>query len=361
MKLRVIKAKELGAGELARWREIQAGNPELASPYFCPEFSQAVGRAKEEAFVGVLEEGNRLAGFFPFQLRGRRIGKPIGWPLSDYQGVIAPREGDCVSWDPAALLAGCGLDVFDFDHLLASQRPFVPHHSGIADSPYLDLSEGYEAYAAAREREGSKVVNSRMGTKWRKLERDLGPLRYEMQDSSTAAFEALIRWKRQQYQRTNAIDLFAHDWPVRLLDDIRSIQEPGFAGLLSSLYAGETLVAAHLGMRSRRAWHYWFPAYGEQFHKYSPGYRLIIEMAQCAPSIGIDMIDLGRGDTSYKQRLSSASIQVAQGFVARPSLAGAVRRLWLTLGAAIDCLPRNFAHDLPRRAYRRFEARTRVP
>ncbi|MGF1607969.1 MAG: GNAT family N-acetyltransferase [Kiloniellales bacterium] len=358
MKQNVIQARELGEAELARWSEIQDGNPELASPYFCAQFTRAVGRVKDDAFVGILEEGNRIVGFFPFQLRGRRIGKPIGWPLSDYQGVIAP-PGE--SWDPGVLLAGCGLDVFDFDHLLVSQRSFLPHHVDIADSPYLDLRQGYDAYAAAREGDGSRVVNSRMGTKWRKLERELGPLRYELHDASAAAFEALIRWKSEQYRRTNAIDLFAHDWPARLLDDIRGIQEPGFAGLLSSLYAGDTLVAVHLGMRSRRVWHYWFPAYGEQFHKYSPGYRLIVEMAQCAPSLGIDMIDLGRGDMSYKQRLGSASIPVAQGFVARPSLAGAGRIVWQAIGSAIERLPESFAHNLPRRAYRRFEARARVP
>jgi len=362
MKLHVIKARELGDAELARWREIQDGNPELASPYFCPQFTQAVGRVKDDAFVGLLEESGRIVGFFPYQLRDRRVAKPIGWPLSDYQGVIAAEsELAGTTWDARALLAGCGLDVFDFDHLLVSQQLFARHRAGTESSPYLDLRQGYEAYAAERERDGSRVVNSRMGTKWRKMERELGPLRFELHDPSPAAFEALLRWKSEQYRRTNAIDLFAHAWPVRLLAEIRDIQEPGFAGLLSSLHAGERLVAIHLGMRSRSVWHYWFPAYGEEFQKYSPGYRLLVEMAQSAPSIGIEMIDLGRGELSYKQRLGSAAIPVAQGYVARPSLAGAGRMLWRMIGAGIERLPESFAHDLPRRAYRRCEARARVP
>lgn len=358
MKLRVIKARELSRSECARWSQIQDSDPELASPYFRPEFSQAVGRVRDDAYIGIMEDAGQIVGFFPYQLCGPRVGKPIGWPLSDYQGVIAEAGTAC---DPAALLSGCGLDAFDFDHMLASQRCFAKFHRSLADSPYLDLRQGYEHYAADRERAGSKVVNARMATKWRKLEREAGPLRYAVQDDAEAAFQALLSWKSDQYRRTNAVDLFSYDWPVALLRELRGLQGEGFACLLSSLYAGDQLVAVHLGLRSRSVWHYWFPAYATEFHKYSAGYRLIIEMAQSAPDLGIVAIDLGRGDVSYKQRLGSASIPVAKGFIARPSLAMARRVLWQALGSWIERLPAAFAWDLPRRAYRRIEARNRVP
>lgn len=358
MKVRVVKATGLSATETALWRDIQERNPALGSPYFCPQFTQAVARVRDDTYVAILEEEGRTSGFFPFQLRAKRVGKPIGWPLSDYHGIIA--DADC-QWDGGELIRGCELDVYDFDHMLASQGTFAPFHIVTAESPYLDLRLGYDAYAATRQRAGTKVVNARMETKRRKLERELGPLRFVVHDCEQSAFEALLRWKKAQYRRTKAIDLFSWDWPVGLLDAIRGIQEANFAGLLSSLYAGETLVATHLGMRSHSVWHYWFPAYASEYHKYSPGYFLILEMARNAEALGLKAIDLGRGNTSYKQRLGSASTAVAQGYVGQPSLARVTRDLWQSLGGCLNRLPSHFAWDLPRRAYRRIEARNRTP
>ena len=62
-------------------------DPALVSPYFCPEFTQAVGDVREDAFVGIVEDAGEFVGFFPFQRRALGVGKPIAGPLSDYQGL----------------------------------------------------------------------------------------------------------------------------------------------------------------------------------------------------------------------------------------------------------------------------------
>ncbi len=105
--------------------------------------------------------------------------------------------------------------------------------------------------------------------------------------------------------------------------------------MLSLLYAGDQLVAGHLGMRSKRIWHYWFPAYDRRYAKYSPGLLLLLKMAQAAEDLGLEAIDIGTGLSLYKRRLMNASTAVAEGSVERPScvkaLRGARRRLgrWL--------------------------------
>jgi CelD/BcsL family acetyltransferase involved in cellulose biosynthesis len=89
--------------------------------------------------------------------------------------------------------------------------------------------------------------------------------------------------------------------------------------MLSLLYAGETLVAGHFGMRSSTVWHYWFPAYDRQFARFSPGLALLLKMAQHAEELGLRCIDLGTGMSLYKKRLMNASVSVAEGSIERPS------------------------------------------
>jgi CelD/BcsL family acetyltransferase involved in cellulose biosynthesis len=88
-----------------------------------------------------------------------------------------------------------------------------------------------------------------------------------------------------------------------------------FAGMLSALYAGGELVAAHMGMRSRTCWHYWYPAFDPRLARYQPGLVLLLEMARHAADLGVTRIDLGAGDEHYKVRLANASDLVARGRV----------------------------------------------
>lgn len=358
MKVRVIKARDLPREEIALWNEFQAGNPELASPYFCPHFTLAVAKVRDDVSVAILEDKSDVVGFFPFQRRGRGVGKPVGWPLSDYQGVISPPGVSC---DAHRLIDGCGLSVFDFDHLLVTQDGFLPFHEATEGSPYLDLSNGYDHYIESRAQDGTKVVNSRMASKWRKMEREFGELRFEARSADAEAMKTLLAWKSAQYHRTSAPDLFAYSWPVQLLEDLLRCEEPGFGGLLSTLHAGDQLVAVHLGLRSKAVWHYWFPTYGVEFGKYSPGYYLILQMAQSANALGLTTIDLGKGSMDYKLRLASGSVTVASGYVARASIAAAKRRLWRASTAFIEALPYEPLSQWPKKAVRRLQALSRRP
>ena len=97
--------------------------------------------------------------------------------------------------------------------------------------------------------------------------------------------------------------------------------------MLSVLFAGERPVAAHLGMRSRTAWHYRLPTYDRDFAKYSPGLILLLEMAAQAPALGIRMIDLGKGSALYKQRLMSGAVPLIEGVVPASPLRAAAMTL----------------------------------
>src|SRR6185295_6651352 len=139
LKIHLLKPAELSEPEVGAWRDIQESNPDLRSPFFSPEFTKAVGSARTDAFVAVLERDHTIQGFLPFQRR-RHTGRPIGATICDYQGLICKKFEKISATE---LLDGCRLDAFDFNHVPTVQAVFYQHGTNISYSPFLDLSEGY--------------------------------------------------------------------------------------------------------------------------------------------------------------------------------------------------------------------------
>src|SRR5690606_21509624 len=122
MKVESIRSNELDPDLSTRWSDILLSREDFASPYFHPEFIQHVAMVRDDVWIGVLEENDRIVGFFPFHRKRGGVGRPIGLGLSDYHGVIAEDNAD---WNAQDLLRGCGLVRYEFDHLLAQQAPFA--------------------------------------------------------------------------------------------------------------------------------------------------------------------------------------------------------------------------------------------
>jgi len=355
MKFTVIRSNDLTPEHLSVWSGIQEANPALASPYFRPEFAMAAASVRDDVFIAVLEEGGKVVGFFPYQRRRFRIGKPVGGPLSDHHGVIARIDAD---WRGDELIRACGLSAWDFDHLIASQLPFQRYHTSRAKSPFMDLSRGFHAYATERIQAGSCVVTETR-RKERKLEREVGRISFELDCSDDGVLRTLMRWKSGQYASSGLVDIFQFEWIVQFLQRLLVIKGEGFAGILSVLRAGDQIAAAHMGMRSRTVWHWWFPSYNRCLGQYSPGSILLMKMAEAAPSLGIRAIDLGKGDSLYKQRLTSGAVEVAEGSVEASCVTSMARRIrrgveaWVR-GSALAPVAR-----IPGRLLRRVERRFR--
>ena len=323
-KITPLPAGQLTPEQVQAWARLQRADPALDSPYFRPEYTQAVAAVRDDVRVAVLEEDGELTGFFPFQ-RGRwGIGRPVGGPMSDFQGVIA-RPG--LTWDTAELVRGCGLRAWDFNHLLASQESFRPYHRVQAESPYMDLSQGFEAYQSERQQAGSMLLRQTL-RKARKAEREIGPLRFEVHSTDPRVFAAMVEWKAGQYRRTRATNVFAFGWTLKLLERILAHSGEEFAGMLSALYFGERLAAVHLWMRSYAVLHSWFPSYEPELGAYSPGLVLLVEMARQAAALGVCRIDLGKGTKDYKSSFMSGSIALAEGSVALHPLLRWFRHGW---------------------------------
>ncbi len=324
MNVKLVSADKLTADHLSAWVEIQRSNPALDSPYFSPEFTLAAAAVRGDVEVGVLEKGGTPVGFFPFQRTRANVALPVGGKMSDFHGLAA--RSDC-AWEPRALLRGCRLSAWHFDHLIASQEPLRPYHWHVAPSPFIDLERGWEGYRRERLAGGRKWF-TRAERKVRHARREAGPLHLEPDARDPAVFQTMLKWKRLQYRRTGTTDVLAFDWTVALLERIRTVGEEDFSGVTSALYMGGVLTAVLFSMRSRGVLHAWFPAYHPDFARLSPGAVFWIELIKACPGIGVRRIDLGKGPEEYKSRLMSGAVDVAEGAVDPRPLAGPLSRKW---------------------------------
>lgn len=323
MKTECLPARNLTADVLNRWDEIVRSTPAFTSPFFRPEYVQAVSRLRQNVEVGIIRNGDEVLGIFPFERVAGCVARPVGGRLSDYQAVIAV-EG--LQWQAADLMRACRLRCWEFDHHLAFQQQLQPHFAVLGNSWQIDVSQGLDAFIVERKAAGAEALTMRL-RKFRKLNRE-HEVHFEWHVADERALEMLMAWKSKQYQNADFTDLFAHEWVVTLLKTIVNTQTPQFAGVLSVLYVDKVPKAVHLGMRSGSQLHYWFPAYDASFGKYSPGSALLIFMIKYAGENGVTSIDLGKGDDDYKLTFANNSVPLAEGVVETRPLVAVFRRVW---------------------------------
>jgi CelD/BcsL family acetyltransferase involved in cellulose biosynthesis len=304
----LVGGAELTPAHLQTMAELQVSDPSLLSPYFAAEFIDLVASFRDDVRVGIARRDGQIIGFFPFQAREDGTGEPLAHPYSDFHGVVATQEAGLV---PERLLRGCKLRSWTFHHLLARQLAFRPYHTATFRSPYLDLSGGFEAYAQHRREAGTRQIRQ-IERSHRKLEAEQGEVRFVARTNDAALLALLRVWKEDRLRRRGINKGFS-PWLWSLLQALLRTETDRFSGILSALFAGSELVAAHMGMRSPTVWHYWFPAFDPRFARYQPGLVLLLEMANHAGGLGITRIDLGGGDEPYKARMSNAYELLARG------------------------------------------------
>jgi len=310
MKVRVIRPEELTPQQIQLWSGMMRVEDVTDGPFFHPEYVITLGRFREPVRVAVITENDQAIAFFPFEQHGK-TGRPLGINLCDFQGIVRAPE---VQLDAQKLLDACGLTSWHFDHVIASQPEFQVGHLRVEDSPYIDLSSGFDAYAEQQKQAGRKLI-PKINTFRRKAERDLGPVRFEWHTTERDVFETLLKWKSAQRGQTGTFDILQSEWVSQTLDALRKVHSEDFGGVLSALYINDTLAAASLNMKTSTVLHMWFMTYDIAFGLYSPGHILTLATIQAAAERGILRVDLGRGENAYKKRLNSGCLLVGEGAV----------------------------------------------
>lgn len=308
---RAVEASALDPSERRRWLELRTSNPALDSPYFHPEFVAAVAATRPGVKVVLGETGaGTIESLLPVQVDGRTC-HPAGYPAADFQGpVCAPGA----PFDLVEAVQAVGASTYEFDHLREGVPGVEPWLSGSQPSPYMEVAGGLDGYLSRVAKSGKdKASEARRLTN--KAEREYGPVRVETDIRDVSLLDTVIDLKRRQYASTGARDYFADARHIALMRRLLDTRADDFAGMLSAVYAGPQLVAAHFGIRAGAVLHWWFPVYAPELSRYSPGWILLRAVIDAAPGLGLERIDLGRGMDDYKRRAMTGQQMVLQGAV----------------------------------------------
>lgn len=353
MQIDVVRPRDLGGEDIAAWTALQ-GEGVLRTPFLSPHWAQALqaagGPDAERARVAVIRDEGHARGFLPVRA-GRMTAMPLGAPLCDYQGLVA---GEDLALDPRRLAAALGVQRIDFTSLLVEAPGLARIARGQCVSHVLDLSGGYDAYAADRTAAGTDILKD-CARKRRKMEREVGEVVFAAESASVADFEALVAWKRAQYAETRQTDILAHDWTLRLLRTLWERGDPALRGVLFTLHAGGKLAAVHYALATPGVAHAWFIAHDAALQRYSPGVILITEVARWAAAQGLAELDLGPGDYRFKISLANHQRPVGHGYIGRFAPATLIRAAEYRVRQAAEALPLGRFSELPGKAMRRID------
>lgn len=337
----------------ALWEELHDADEGLSGPFLHPAYTRTAGQVRDDVEVGVITRGDEVVGFLPFQRSRLGVGGAVGSRLCDVAGAFVRPD---VSWSPEALVRGAGLRTLRLPGVPTSMKAFEHFQSDGAAAPILDLSDGFDAYRQGRIDSGSSIM-SQIERKARKLTRDVGPWRFEWHTDDDSVFETLLSWKAAQRKATGTPNILELGWARALVERLRRVDGDGFSGVLSALWVGDTLAAAHFGIRTRKVLHYWIPAYNHELGRYSPGLLALMELARAAADRGIQRIDLGAGEERYKLRAASGSVDIAEAAVSTSATLRAVNnaldhtRAW-SRSSKIGSLVRAASRGVTRGSYR---------
>lgn len=311
----------LSAADVALWRSLAGAQGAFCNPLLGPDFAQAVGKVREDARVAVVRRDGQTQGFLAYHRRPGGLARPIGSPLSDYHGLVARPDAGL---DLARVLRAADVSVFRYSGLIDPNGVFPASPETDRTAYVIDLAEtSAEDYLeAVRAASPKKIKNYRRLDN--KLDREVGPVRLVAGDVSREAFNQLIDWKREQLLRTGMHDFLRADWTRELMADLFSARDGDFRGLMINLYAGDTLVGGHFGIRQGATYHPWLASMSPEHAAWSPGQIFFLRAIAAMPELGLTRYDLGPGHDHYKRSYALKSITIGEGAATASSIGGRV-------------------------------------
>ena len=350
MRARIVSIEDISPDMIVKWNAWAAPNGHLISPYFRFEFTEIVSQARDDVRIAVLEQDNEIIGFFPHHKPTGGVVRPIGAPMSDYQGVIAR---DYIGLNPTEIVRATGASACVFENWYCPQGGNPSARRGREGSVIVDLQAGAEEYFAAQ-RAVFKDHFKKTARRMRAATRDYGPVRVELGDADGACFSTLLDWKQAQYRQTRKLDVLGIKWVRDVLDNLRHREGQDFGGLTASLWFGDRLASVEFGLVAGDVYHSWFPAYDQELSKYSPGLLLLHGLFEQAHTRGLSRIDLGGGGGAhYKKYYASYEVPLDHGRLLTGGLGAAKIRSWELAEAAASIMPEKIA-NIPGRLRRRW-------
>lgn len=336
---------DLSPDELEAWQAFRRDDRALASPYFALGYLRAVEKARPGIEVLCWSDGATPTGFLPLRRAALGLARPVGGPMDDLHGVIAP-AGQTLDIPQAMRSVGLGGYAF-------SAAPYTQVRHGLIGhcgegNHIIDLSAGPDTYFA--QRGAASRSFKRLRSKARRLIKDQGvEVRHDTHDP--AAFNRMIELKQLALAEAGHLDLFSLDWPRKALEAIAASTATDARGVLSTLHMDGRLAAVTFNMRSEDVLHYWFPAYEPDLADSQAGNALLFSLVDWAAAEGIREIHLGLGAAQYKVMMGSYAMPVRIGETA----VGRGAKLFSTFAAKARRLENRGGFALPAKLARKFD------
>jgi CelD/BcsL family acetyltransferase involved in cellulose biosynthesis len=339
----IVRASALGAADAASWSGLQRSAPAFRSPLLSPHFARAVGRVREDARVAVVRRNDEAVAFFGFHQRPGGFGRPLGAPFSDYHGVVSPAD---TGLKPGQIIALSGLKAFRHNGLIDPYGLF-PATTEPVEAFSIELTGTPDDYL-----EAVRAASPKKFKNYRRLAHrlaEVGPLTIRA-DVAQTAFDDVMAWKSAQFVRTGVQDVLRPAWASELMQSLFETRTGPMTGLLLSLYAGDTLVGGHFGVREGGVYHPWIASMSPEMAAFSPGQTFLDQAIRAMPGLGLEVYDLGVGHDHYKRPFAPTVAQVGAGFHSAPggSFKRAEEAAWtfgpLGRSAAVDKVRRRLDH-----------------
>jgi CelD/BcsL family acetyltransferase involved in cellulose biosynthesis len=342
----LYRPADLPPQDSAVWRDIQNTTKVFSNPLFGYGFAAAVAAVRDDVLVAVYRQEGDAVAFLAFHRRPGRLARPIGAPFSDYQGIVS--KGPIGLTGPQAL-ALAGLGAIRFNGLVDPFGLFVV--DGVQDAYAIEPGGDAHGYLEAIRAASPKKFKNYRRLEHR-LKREVGPLRLVSHDRSQDAFDLLMAWKSEQFLRTGIQDVLRPDWARRMMQALFETVSGDMTGLMINLYAGETLVGGHFGVRQGPVFHPWIASANPEFAFASPGQAFLGHVIGAMPAMGLEVYDLGPGHDHYKRPYASVKRTLGVGLVGaagvRGRIAGAGENAWSISGLgrvrALDKVRRRLDH-----------------
>lgn len=346
----IVRWRELTGADRGAWAAFRDAQPWLCSPYFDLGWFDAVDRARGDLYVARgMSRGSAVA-FLAFHPGVFGVAGPAGGTFCDWHGFVA--EPGC-GLDPALALAN-GPVGFRFEAAPADDTGLAPLAVERDVSHVADFSQGFDAYARPQGAPAPKAI-AKQRNSMRRLEADGRRVEFVIDDRSPETLAMLLALKSAQYRRSGHPDALSWVWSRRLIAALPEATPEAFGAVVSSLRIDGELAAAHLGLRSGPAFHYWLPVYDPKFATYAPGSVLTLEMMRAKAGDGVAHMDLGPGDYQSKRQLANRETELVRGLAFAASPLGRAAAAASAAGRRWAALPVGPAASLPRRVIGKVE------
>ncbi|MFT4091814.1 MAG: GNAT family N-acetyltransferase [Asticcacaulis sp.] len=286
----LIRSADLTVQDETEWRTLTRANAAFNSPLLSPEFFHAVARIRSDAHVAVFRKNGQTVGFLAHHRRPNGFARPIGAPFSDYTALITGPDADFTIQEALEKAHIRQLQVIG---LIDPYNVFAGIN-GTEDTAYgFDFTLPDNIISPKR----SKNIRRRE----QKLVNDYGPLRFHVGDRDPLTFERMLTWKRAQTHQTGISDFLAPKWIQALMHDLFALPpESPLQGHMTSLYAGDRLVACKFGVRLGDYLHSWISTYDPTLRDYSPGLLFLVHAREALTAEGVRVYDMATGSPEYK-------------------------------------------------------------